>query len=70
MLSQENSLAESLVAGENRRDAMRICHVIEACGGVGQVVIDLAREGLAAGDDITVITASSQVELFRVIFNA
>src|ERR1700722_7987378 len=39
---------------------MRICHVLEASGGVGNVVIDLARFGLAAGDDVTVIYAPNR----------
>jgi glycosyltransferase involved in cell wall biosynthesis len=47
-----------------RGSAMRICHIIESCGGSGQVVIDLTREGLAAGDDITVIAAPSRAERF------
>jgi glycosyltransferase involved in cell wall biosynthesis len=42
---------------------MRICHIIEAAGGgSGQVVSDLAREGLAAGDDITVIYSPYRAE--------
>ena len=36
---------------------MRICHVVEAGGGVGQVIIDLVQFGLIKGDDITVIYA-------------
>lgn len=37
---------------------MRICHVVEAAGGgVGQVIIDLTRSGLAVGDDVTVVYA-------------
>lgn len=37
---------------------MRVCHVVEASGGgVGQVIIDLVRAGIAAGQDITVIYA-------------
>lgn len=40
---------------------MHICHIIEAAGGgSGQVVVDLAREGLAVGDDITVIYAANR----------
>jgi glycosyltransferase involved in cell wall biosynthesis len=42
---------------------MRICHVIEAAGGgSGQVVVDLAAAGLAAGDDVTVIYAPQRAE--------
>ena len=42
---------------------MRVCHIIEtAGGGSGQVVIDLARAGLAAGDDTTVIYAPNRAE--------
>jgi glycosyltransferase involved in cell wall biosynthesis len=42
---------------------MRICHIIEtAGGGSGQVVVDLARECLAAGDDLTVIYAPNRAE--------
>jgi len=42
---------------------MRICHIIEtAGGGSGQVVIDLAREGLAAGDALTVIYAPNRAD--------
>ncbi|HEU0117562.1 MAG TPA: glycosyltransferase [Alphaproteobacteria bacterium] len=36
---------------------MRVCHVVEAGGGVGNVVIDLARAGIEAGDDVTVVYA-------------
>jgi len=36
---------------------MRICHVIESGGGSGQVVVDLTRAALAAGDEVTVIYA-------------
>jgi glycosyltransferase involved in cell wall biosynthesis len=44
---------------------MRICHIIEAAGGgSGQVVIDLAREGLATGDDLTVIYAPNRAGPF------
>ena len=42
---------------------MRICHVIEALGGGGgQVVVDLAKAGHAAGDEITVIYAPERTE--------
>lgn len=42
---------------------MRICHVIEAAGGgSGQVVLELARYGLAHGDDVTVIYAPERAE--------
>ncbi len=42
---------------------MRICHIIEAAGGgSGKVVIDLAREGVAAGDDVTVIYTPNRAE--------
>ena len=34
---------------------MRVCHVVECGGGVGNVIIDLVRAGVRAGDDITVI---------------
>lgn len=39
---------------------MRVCHVVEAGGGVAQVVIDLVRAGVAAGEDITVIYSPSR----------
>lgn len=42
---------------------MHICHVIEtAGGGSGQVVIGLVLQGLAAGDDMTVIYAQNRAE--------
>ena len=42
---------------------MRICHVIEAAGGgSGQVVVDLAKAGLAAGDEVTVVYAPERTE--------
>lgn len=35
---------------------MRICHVVEAgAGGVGNVILDLVKHGIQAGDNITVI---------------
>ncbi len=36
---------------------MRVCHVVAAGGGAGQVVLDLARAGLEVGDDVTLIYA-------------
>ena len=53
---------------------MRICHIIEAAGGgSGQVVIDLLKVGVAAGDDISLIYSPiradahflSEIELMR-----
>jgi glycosyltransferase involved in cell wall biosynthesis len=42
---------------------MRVCHVLEAAGGgSGQVVIDLARAGVAEGDDITIVYARNRAE--------
>lgn len=42
---------------------MRICHVVESAGGgSGQAVIDLARAGLAEGDDVTVVYAPNRAE--------
>jgi glycosyltransferase involved in cell wall biosynthesis len=42
---------------------MHVCHIIEtAGGGSGQVVIDLARAGVAAGDAVTVIYAPNRAE--------
>lgn len=41
---------------------MRICHIIEAAGGgSGQVVMDLAKAGVEAGDDVTVIYSPIRV---------
>jgi glycosyltransferase involved in cell wall biosynthesis len=42
---------------------MYVCHIIEtAGGGSGKVVIDLARAGLAACDDVTVVYSPNRAE--------
>ena len=42
---------------------MRVCHVLESAGGgSGQVVIDLARAGLALGDEVTLIFSPKRAE--------
>lgn len=39
---------------------MRICHVVECGGGVGNVILDLVEAGVAAGDDVTVIYSAAR----------
>lgn len=42
---------------------MRTCHVIESAGGgSGQVVLDLLRTGIAAGDSVTLVFAPNRAE--------
>jgi glycosyltransferase involved in cell wall biosynthesis len=42
---------------------MRLCHVLEsASGGSSKVVLDLARMGLARGDDVTVVYSPERAE--------
>jgi glycosyltransferase involved in cell wall biosynthesis len=42
---------------------MRVCHVLESAGGgSSQVVLDLARIGLARGDDVTVVYSPERAE--------
>ena len=42
---------------------MRVCHVLESAGGgSSQVVLDLARMGLARGDDVTVVYSPKRAE--------
>lgn len=42
---------------------MRICHIIESSsGGSAQVVVDLLRHGLAAGDQLTLIYSPTRAE--------
>lgn len=42
---------------------IRICHVIESCGGgSSQVVVDLLRHGVAAGDQLTLIYSPTRAE--------
>jgi glycosyltransferase involved in cell wall biosynthesis len=40
---------------------MRVCHVVECGGGVGNVIVDLVREGRKAGDEITVIYGTTRL---------
>lgn len=40
---------------------MRVCHVVEAgAAGAGNIVLDLARDGVAHGDDVTVFYGSER----------
>ena len=41
---------------------MRICHVIELAGGTSQVVLDLLRANVKAGDDATLIYSAERIE--------
>src|SRR5450755_4304055 len=41
---------------------MRICHIIESAGGSVQVVVDLLKTNIAAGDDATLIYSPNRLE--------
>jgi glycosyltransferase involved in cell wall biosynthesis len=41
---------------------LRICHVLESCGGSGQVVLALARHGLSRGDDVTLVYSPDRAD--------